>query len=402
MEKRTGSSTGAARKKSKRDPRPDMRKWETGEDLFPSVNIKSEISSDDETEKPKKKNSRRGNKAKKRDVEVDFSQPIFDSVEIKDEKDYRKGDTIISEYSEFGRMDKFSHRPLSDWINQYAGSANGKSSTYLAEEIITDMKTQITEKKDVSNMSMSDFLEKDNDPYNQTHGLHPMDYKMFDALGLEDAFVDKLSMMKEGRKFFKKKKPSTFKIPAQEDLDPKYCAHYFREPRGREFGERHCRNKAKCIFMLLPISYPDQAGKLSSSPEDAFICRELLLPSEEIKLAETGKLPDNVQLCLGCNRLETTSAWYHYNKIGKEPLKCLHNHTYKTTDMPHLEDGSCYNSEHCIYPSTVEGKHNGIFGMFVKFSANNFVFGKVTVVVNAKTGETAQLKCVVETNLNFQ
>jgi hypothetical protein len=414
MEKRNGKEVPSVTPKKKIKKENDIRKWETGEDLIPISLIKKELDSDDDikVDKTKKKNQKRGVKAKKKDADSEFidnyiSSPVYNrlaSLSIED-KNYTNGTTIMQEYSEYERIPEFSHRPLNDWLHQYGGNGNGKTSNYISEEISNDIQKHYDQvsKKDISNMTKQEFYSSDYDPYDDQFGLHPMLYEMFSILNIEEDFIEKQTFLKEGRKTFINKKPVNYKMEALEEIDKIYATSYLIEARGKEFGERQCFYKQKCIFMILPISYPDQVGSLDGNyPEDSFICKEFLLPSEEKIYTITGELPPQVHPCLGCNILRTTFAWYYYNKNKKEPLEHLQNHYYKVADNPLLEDDSTFNEDHCIYPSTVENKWNGISRPFLKFSANKFIFGKRKKVINSKTLETTDLKCANFIGINFR
>lgn len=144
-----------------------------------------------------------------------------------------------------------------------------------------------------------------------------------------------------------------------------YCADFFREPRGEEFGERECRRDADCIFMLLAARYPDSAVEATNA--EGFVCREFLRPSELDGWVSTGKLPASRRLCLGCERLLTTFYYYLHQTRGESPVELIQTH-YNLIDEP-----GEYDAARCLYPNPDAGKWTGIARPFVEFTANTFV-----------------------------
>src|SRR3972149_4031660 len=132
----------------------------------------------------------------------------------------------------------------SEFINDYINTGRSSQSNKKEEENYTNGDTimrkhyEQVSKKDISNMNKQEFYISDYDPYDDEFGLHPMLYKMFSKLNVEDDFIEKQNLSKEGRKIFNHKKPVNYKTEDLEEIDKKYATSYLREARGKEFGER--------------------------------------------------------------------------------------------------------------------------------------------------------------------
>lgn len=81
-----------------------------------------------------------------------------------------------------------------------------------------------------------------------------------------------------------------------------YEEEYLREPVGKE---RPCIMGDQCQGMQLP-----------HVTENAFVLRELLLPTEEEEYKRTGKLPQEGRLCLMCKRSEIARAFINIRADG--------------------------------------------------------------------------------------
>jgi hypothetical protein len=81
-----------------------------------------------------------------------------------------------------------------------------------------------------------------------------------------------------------------------------YEEKFLREPVGKE---RPCIMGDQCQGMQLP-----------HVTENAFVVRELLLPSEEDEYKRTGKLPPEGRLCLMCKRSEIARAFINIRADG--------------------------------------------------------------------------------------
>lgn len=171
-----------------------------------------------------------------------------------------------------------------------------------------------------------------------------------------------------------------------------YCAKYFREPRGEEFGERECARGRDCVFVMMAVRYPDTAVEATS--EEGFICREFLLPSQELAWRTEGTLPDEKQLCLGCNRMLTTFYYYLYKARDEAPVELIQTH-YNP-----VGDGE-YDPARCLHPNPDSGKWTGIARPFIEFAPNTFVYVEYDITANT-TGRKWNLLGVKEEMTDFR
>lgn len=110
--------------------------------------------------------------------------------------------------------------------------------------------------------------------------------------------------------------------PNLEECSRSYCKKFLRE---KAFSyERNCRNENECICMKLACNFPD-TSETSLNKTESFICREFLLPSEEVK-ARRGILPEELGLCLLCIRFKTTMNVWNHNREKKDANFLLQNH----------------------------------------------------------------------------
>ena len=301
----------------------------------------------------------------------------------------------------------FDHRTLEDWVLTYGGNANGRSVGYLKGEIDQDIGNRIGKK--VKNPSLENETgnekqtfgqdDMDDDPFGMNG---PEEYAMFrEMIHIEEIEKETL-YRKTGRSFLSENKHFVPNEEGLEECDSRYCERYLRESRGLNFGERECKYGNRCIFMILSISYPDQSDGLTGSrPEDSFICREFLLPSQENAYKEENVLPDVIRPCLGCNRYRTTFWWYDHFRRGDQPRELLQDHYNTVGDNLETSDRSQYNIDSCIYPSGKEDLWMGICRPIIKFSASNYVYSHTSKTDVHNSSKNGTLKCVREANVGF-
>jgi hypothetical protein len=211
-----------------------------------------------------------------------------------------------------------------------------------------------------------------------------------------------------------------------ETLSKAYIARYMREPLGEEYGERPCVQGFNCVCMTMAGAFPmvgtnlgglaarDVAGNgatvigamlerdmNSDAKKEApvpgaapsrnrlgFVCRELLLPSDEARLHSTRKLPKNQQLCVLCNRRETT---YLYTQLMAQrgpgdplmPTHVFQNHAVIIDQKGEYDKSACLKTEFDNH------QFAGIVKPFVGFSASHYAYA--TVVEHSRV-----LQAVVE------
>ena len=94
-------------------------------------------------------------------------------------------------------------------------------------------------------------------------------------------------------------------IPSRElEVVPKTHDDLFLRPCNPELGERPCTNMEKCVCRWIAVF------RYGEESENAFICREYLLPSQQAEFEATGELPKTQGKCLICHRYFTTHLYH--------------------------------------------------------------------------------------------
>jgi hypothetical protein len=197
-----------------------------------------------------------------------------------------------------------------------------------------------------------------------------------------------------------------------EECSRSHLARFMREPLGEKYGERPCANSFNCVCMMLTSSFPmiganlggfvarDVAGNGSTviggmlgrdaqaKKDDArakpqpvksrlgFVCREFLLPSQEATFQRTRELPRSIQLCLLCNRRETTMLYYQaMQQRGPGnplmPVHTLQNHSVRIDEKGEYDKSACLKTEFDNHQFT------GIVKPFIGFSASHYDYATV-------------------------
>jgi hypothetical protein len=232
--------------------------------------------------------------------------------------------------------------------------------------------------KEVIGDGKSDFFASDSN--NEAFGLKPYDYSIL--RDLEKEYKLKYhELVLEARETLKKK---TLKLPELEECSKKYCEDFLREPTG---DERPCRRKDKCIAKIMATLFPDSVEEVN--PEEGFIAREFLKPSQLTRKERYKKLPDEIQLCLLCNRAMTTFLYYYHLNNKIEIIEPIQDHA-------NVIGPNSYHKDACLVPVLDEKNFTGIIKPYVKFSASNYVYSK-----DESKGGKKPIKCLKEQNLDF-
>ncbi len=398
----------------------------------------------------KKKSSQHNIKKKKKKISVDFMQKniighskdssnnnnngnVDNEKRVKKKKKSISTDSIISNNN--GNIKELEIRPLEDWLLNYS-SSNAKKLSDIKNEVVNTMHSIIENKekdpannvcnstnvvksksgtfKKPSRRSQKQQSSEENKKKeeceemkeffkNDTNGEEflmpsPSDYKIFKDL--EQKHKEMEIVFEDGGKssIMQHKDEMELKLEDIEECSMVYCRDFLREPRGIKFGERKCRDGENCIFNIMAIRYPDSID--DTKTEDGFICREFLFPSQIEKWKKESKLPDEQQLCLGCNRQRTTFWYYDYRRKGVEPFEILQDHWNPINDDKNDNNKTEYPSQCCIYPNSTEKNFDGIVRPFVKFCRSNYIYAKVELI-NDVTGRKIELKAVKETILQY-
>jgi hypothetical protein len=199
-----------------------------------------------------------------------------------------------------------------------------------------------------------------------------------------------------------------------ETVNRAYLAKYMREPLGEQYGERPCASSFNCVCMTMSSSFPmvgtniggfvarDVAGNGSTiigemidadmNAKDSaaqqsrsrlgFVCREFLLPSQEAYFRKNHKLPKQHQLCILCNRRETT--FQYMQVMGQrgpgEPL--MPTHVFQDHAVIVDQEGE-YDKSACLKTQFDKHQFTGIVLPFVGFSASHYSYA--TVVEHSQT-----------------
>lgn len=346
---------------------------------------------------PKPRKTKKNGKAKQKQVDEDFLGLCINTPDDPMPDPFKKApdnEELPEKIDRFPNHPDFRASQFQDFVNVYAGGGLGKSPNALREEIIRDAEKRIrvvaTEEDAIDESEFEAFFL--NDEIDETT------IEMYKDMGMESMIHEREEYLAAAVNSFKMHAPMNLRAAALECCDVTYCADYLREARGEGYGERACKNGQKCVLYVLATNYPDQVT--NSVPDDAFVGREFLLPSQEEEYKRTGNLPPGRRTCLACNRFKTTNEHYWLIKTGRETEKHLHDHYNKVCADSLTEDWSAYPIGRCIYPSTT-GKWNGISRPIVKFSANTLTYTRREMEVDHKTHARGLVKCVVENNTNF-
>jgi len=102
-----------------------------------------------------------------------------------------------------------------------------------------------------------------------------------------------------------------------------------------EKGHRQCLYDDKCQGLKICDGKDGKAG---------FVCREFYLPSEMVKIKETGKLPPDRRMCIMCRRFQIARALLSTRADNRSVKKGMTLQDYfNFTEV----DGE-YNAESCI------------------------------------------------------
>ena len=228
-----------------------------------------------------------------------------------------------------------------------------------------------------------EFLKKDTDEFNQPFQMPlPTDYKIFQMLKEEEENKD--SIRNECTSYFKKSVPENYEDPPV--CSKQYCTQFLAEPTG---DMRPCRRGNLCVCNTMCNSFPDSIE--GSKPENAFICREFLLPKDYEKFNATGELPKCPAECLLCNRARTTCEYERIIKNKVTPIELIQDHQ-NSVDEP-----GAYSIKHCIYPSPSGNLWTGIVRPIVKFCSNHYIYTKIPMPNHPK----GHIKGILEQNLDF-
>lgn len=233
-------------------------------------------------------------------------------------------------------------------------------------------------------------------------GLSPEMYAIFRELDIYDWYIELVNKSEKGRATLSRDiNIETMTIRPIEEVLRIYVVDFLREPIP-EFKERECAFGLKCILKVIPQTYPVNKEKTSASARNStgFVGREFLLPSELKTWKTEGVLPVTRRLCICCNRFRTTCIAKMSEVRGNHVLGVVQDHYYKVATSKSDQTQETYNINKCL--PIFKGRPTGIVMPFVAFNLNDLTYGKVDILVNAKTKTTKSYRCVYETMQNFQ
>ena len=282
---------------------------------------------------------------------------------------------------------------LEDWNTTYAPCGNENDikrevSNFMTNHVKTKINSQkskrIIGKKKPTKEAVDNFFcfDKNDDNF----GLVETDYLMLknvlEEIKEKDSFYNEFGK----RDFQEKTSQDVLQLPELEICDFAYCAKFLREPENS--FERPCRNEKRCIYKILASRSP--VGIEDDCPEDGFVCKEFLLPSQLEIFEKTKRLPTERRLCLGCNRFSTYHWYLYYQQKRTQPIEILQDHQNP------IDQNEGYCSSACIYMNPDIKQFTGIVRPIVKFNKNNIIFA------SSKFQGSKKKKCVIECNVKYE
>lgn len=406
--------------------------WEVGSMYAPVYQKACPLDdSDSDSDGPPTKRSRNKNTTRSCDATCsknDVALKRYDSIIIKQEPEIIKNPTTTKKTSEERKKPKkdvkfsvfksaaappLQHKSLKEWFRQNNLTSDHMNphsydkkciTAELKDDVIKDIShtidhakkrknsqqqptspsSQLAEERERSNLLFMIKNEDGDGQFDFTRiSSNPLDYEIFRIMIEEEREREK-SYLEQTRAHihFDKVTPPSYKDI--EECSKEYCTDFFREPRGIKYGERQCRLGKQCIMNAMAIPWPDTIQEIS--PDDAFVCREFLLPSQTEDYEKYGTLPEDQNLCLPDNRLHTMVMYFSHIKNNTEPMELLQDH-FNLIDQPGEYSSAC-----CIYPNPTESRWTGIVRPIVKFSYSQFIYGRE---------KDKKIKRVIEQNVDF-
>lgn len=303
--------------------------------------------------------------------------------------------------------DNWRSFPIDHWLENLS-NPEGKSYEALKQELLLEVEKLILDDKlkdpgekagrprkrikvaptEIPREALESFFDDDHNE--EEFGLKsPLDYQMLKDLMLE--YREKEDLLSKDDVVTFSEKDVSLALSNLEGCSASYCANFLREFNARA-GERPCRHGNKCIYMLLANKYPDNFN--SAQSDEGFICREFLLPSELETWKKEEKLPVMKKLCLGCNRLLTTTWHYECLKDKVDSSRLIQDH-YNITG----EDGG-YSTSACIYPNVDPDHPPRIIRPIIEFKPEFYIYGKV-IMGGEVSKRRVKLRCVRESKVGF-
>ncbi len=106
-----------------------------------------------------------------------------------------------------------------------------------------------------------------------------------------------------------------------------YREAQMEQPR---FGEEGCVNAHECYCYKGNISLSDNATYFSATNTSGFVCKQFMLPKEELRYKLTGKLPEKRRPCIVCKDVEVTRCAYEANRNNIQISRPIHDHCVYT------------------------------------------------------------------------
>ena len=262
-------------------------------------------------------------------------------------------------------------------MDQYYSSfyhSKGKSTDEAAEDLSNSLTKSIDKKirlgNDVSKKEQrkttaknarinqereqekAEFFKNDADPLSP-FGRSPADYFIFKVIEADFMEREKRRSTARDAVALGTIDPDGKEFDMLPELSVAYCNEFLREARSEdEFLERPCVQGDKCVSVLMARSFPDTIEEGFS--EDAFVCRELLLPHQRELVEKERKLPEKRQRCLLDNLALITYAHFFHLQEHSSPKEVLQNFRNPMGGI------GGYPSEICIYPTPGNKQYTGI------------------------------------------
>lgn len=241
------------------------------------------------------------------------------------------------------RRDRSASEDIPSIINDLLKEMPEETQSIL---IVDDQKIHNTSREQIE--AESKFLEHKNIQNKFKESSNPFDAEFLRKL-LRKTPVDPM--------FLNRKSADVKSRPNVEICHRRYEEQFLREPKS---SERACICGNDCEGLKIT----------NVGPNEGFVLREFLLPSQYTKFTQTGKLPDVTQMCLLCHRAQVAKLYIGI-KSDKEATGALIS-TYRNFAGVSGE----YDISQCLLPSATS--HTGLWDPVVLHMRDAYTAVKIS------------------------
>ncbi len=240
------------------------------------------------------------------------------------------------------RRDRSASEDIPSIINDLLKEMPDESQSIL---IVDDRKIHNVSKEQIE--AESKFLEHKNIQSKFKEASNPFDAEFLRKL-LRKTPIDPM--------FLNRKSNNVKSRPNVEICHRRYEEQFLREPKS---SERPCTCGNDCEGLKIT----------NVGPNDGFILREFLLPSQYKKFTQTGKLPDVTNMCLLCQRANVAKLYINI-KSDKEATGALISNYRNFAGV-----SGEYDISQCLLPSATH--HTGLWDPVVLHMRNAYTAVKI-------------------------